>query len=63
MPMMTEDERVGNPLIVSREPKGPAKSTGPGSAGDQAFKDAVTVLAIAWLLVFLLYFSVRNHNA
>lgn len=63
MPMKTEDERVGNPLVTSREPKGPKKSTGPGSMGDEAFRDAVLVLCVAWALVFLLYFSVRKHNA
>lgn len=63
MPLVSEDERVGNPIVTAREPKGPSKSTGPGSMGDEAFKDAVAVLIVAWALLFLLYFSVRKHNA
>lgn len=60
--MVTEDARVGGPLKLSNEPKGPVKAGSKGSVGDQAFMDAVVIVAICWLIVFATMFSLRRHN-
>lgn len=65
MPMVTEAEKtadlVGTKANPAREPrKRPAN--GRGSVGDQAFMDAVYIVAAAWLLLLLLWFSLKTHN-
>ena len=62
MPMGTEDERVGMSITTQREPKGPTKSGGKGTVGDQALMDALLLIVVCWLLVFALGFSLRVHN-
>lgn len=62
MPFGTEDERVGNPLVTSREPKAPKSAKGKGSVGDVALMDSLIIIGAAWLVVFLLYGSLRHHN-
>ena len=62
MPMASEDERQGRPIQTSREPKGPTKAGGPGSMGDQALNDAITIIIIGWALLFFLAFSLRRYN-
>lgn len=51
-------------LVVSREPVGPqsVEKGGQGSMGDRAFMDAVTIVAIAWLVLIFLVVSLRAHN-
>ena len=51
-------------LVVSREPVGPnsVEKGGRGSNGDQAFKDAVMIVAVAWLVLVFLVLSLRTHN-
>lgn len=65
MPTATESEKVvslvGTKDNPAREPrKRPA--TGKGSIGDMAFKDAVLIVVLAWVIVLFLYVSLRNHN-
>jgi hypothetical protein len=60
--MMSEDERVGNPLVVSREPKGPKRSGDKGTMGDQALMDALVIVVAAWVVLLLLGFSLRRYN-
>lgn len=50
---------AGNP---ARDPSRKRPETGKGSIGDQAFMDAVIVIAVAWLILFALAFSLRSHN-
>jgi hypothetical protein len=60
--MVNEDTRVGNPLTTSREPVGPKRGGDKGSVGDQALMDAVLIVLIAWVFLFLVMFSLRRHN-
>lgn len=60
--MQTEAESKTSPLTLTREPKAPKRSGDPGSLGDQALKDAITVILVGWALLFLLAFSLRKHN-
>lgn len=49
-------------LAQGRDPKVRATPGQPGSLGDQAFKDAVIVVGVAWLILILLSFSLRRFN-
>jgi hypothetical protein len=62
MPMMTEDERTSRPIVTTREPKGPVTAGSKGSLGDIALRDAITIVCIAWVIVFFFAFSLRRHN-
>ena len=62
MPMQTEDARVGNPIVTSREPVGPKTTGSKGSVGDVALMDAIAIVIGAWVLVFLIAISLRHHN-
>lgn len=62
MPMATEDARQGRPAIFAREPVGPKNAASTGSPGDQALMDALIIVGIAWVIVFMLSFSLRNHS-
>ncbi len=63
MPMATEDDRQGRPIVTTREPVGPKNAGSKGSPGDVALMDAIAIVLIAWLLVFMLGFSLRRHLA
>lgn len=61
MPMATESEgRVD--LMTSREPKGPKRAGDKGTMGDIAFKDALLVVVVAWLVLFFLAYTLRRNN-
>lgn len=60
--MAREDERVGQPIVMTREPVGPKNAASKGSVGDVAFRDALTIVIAAWVILFLLSFSLRRHN-
>lgn len=62
MPVMTEDARVGRPIQTTREPVGPKTPGSKGTVGDVALMDAVAIVIGAWLLLFLLAFTLRRHN-
>lgn len=62
MPVASEDEMVGRKIVTSREPTAKPKAGQPGSIGDQALTDAVIAIAVAWLLLFLIIFSLRGAN-
>lgn len=62
MAMVTEPERVGNPITMTREPVGPKTSGDKGTPGDMAVMDAVMIVGVAWLILFFLAFSLRRHN-
>jgi hypothetical protein len=62
MAMVTETERVGNPIVSTREPVGPKTAGDKGTPGDMAVMDAVMIVGAAWLILFLLAFSLRRHN-
>lgn len=62
MPMGTEDERVGRPIQMAREPVGPKNAGSKGSLGDQALMDAILIVVCAWAVLFFFYFSLRRHN-
>jgi hypothetical protein len=62
MPMMSEPEQVSNRLTVSREPVGPKNAASKGSVGDVALMDALAIVIAAWVILFLLSFSLRRHN-
>ena len=52
---------VGTAENPARDPKAKDKA-GRGSIGDKAFTDAVTVVIVAWVLLLLLWYSLRHHN-
>lgn len=60
--IVSENERVGNPLTVSREPVGPKRSGDKGTMGDRALMDAVLIVGVAWAVLFVLAFSLHRHN-
>ena len=60
--MVTEPNSKTGPLTVSKEPVKQPRAGQPGSIGDQAVKDVVTMIIIAWVLLFLLAFSLRKYN-
>lgn len=62
MAMLTEPERMGNPIVSTREPVGPKTSGDKGTPGDMAVMDAVVMVGAAWALLFFLWFSLRRHN-
>jgi len=61
MPFGTEDERQGTPIKTTREPVGPKNSASKGSLGDVALMDAICIVVGAWLVLFVLAFSLRRH--
>jgi hypothetical protein len=60
--MVTEESRMGNPIVSTREPVGPKTAGDKGTPGDMAVMDAVMIVGAAWLVLFLLAFSLRRHN-
>ena len=62
MPMATETERVGTPIVTSHEPSGPVRPGQKGSIGDQALMDGIAIVLACWLFLFLLGFSLRGHS-
>lgn len=62
MPMATEDARVGNPIQTTREPVGPRTPGSKGTVGDVALMDAIAIVVAAWVILFLIAFSLRRHN-
>ena len=62
MPFGTEDSRQGQPIKTSREPVGPKNAASKGSVGDTALMDALLIVIGAWAILFVLTFSLRNHN-
>jgi hypothetical protein len=62
MPIVSEDERQGRPIVMTREPVGPKNAGSKGSPGDVALMDAVMIVGIMWAVLFLLAFSLRRHN-
>jgi hypothetical protein len=62
MPMDMEDSFVGRKVQMTREPVGPKNAASKGSVGDQALKDALAIVIGAWVVLFLLTFSLRHHN-
>lgn len=62
MPMGVEPERIGSPAVFSREPVGPKNAGSKGSLGDTALMDAIAIVVAAWVVLFLLAFSLRRHN-
>jgi hypothetical protein len=62
MPVGMEDKFTTRPLSVAREPVGPKNAASKGSVGDQALMDSLIIVGGAWILLFLIYFSVRTHN-
>lgn len=62
MPMAVENERVGQPIKMTNEPVGPKSGASKGSPGDVALQDAIALIVVCWLIVFVLMFSLRRHN-
>lgn len=62
MPVMTEDERQGRPIKTTNEPVGPKNAASKGSIGDVALMDSIAIVVGAWVVLFLLTFSLRRHN-
>lgn len=62
MPIMTEDSRQGTPIKTTNEPVGPKNAGSKGSPGDVALMDAIAVVLGAYVILFLLMFSLRRHN-
>jgi hypothetical protein len=62
MPFATEDDRQGRAITTTREPVGPKNAGSKGSVGDVAVMDAIALVVAAWLVLFLLAYSLRHHN-
>lgn len=62
MPMGSEPERVGTPIVTTREPVGPVRAGEKGSVGDQALMDGIVIILMCWLLLFILVGTLRGHN-
>jgi hypothetical protein len=62
MPTAVEQEFTTRPISTTREPVGPKNAGSKGSPGDVALMDAVAIVLIAWVVLFLLGFSLRRHN-
>lgn len=60
--MATENDRVGRSILTEREPVGPKNAGSKGSPGDVALMDAVAIVVVAWVVLFLLWFTLRRHN-
>lgn len=63
MPMATEEQFTTRPIKTSREPVGPTNAASPSSVGDQALRDALAIVIGAWIVLFLIGFSLRGHSA
>lgn len=62
MPIMQNNDPVPAALVTSREPVKIKTAGEPGSQADTALTDAVVIIAAAWVLLFLLGFSLRRNN-
>lgn len=64
MPIGNDDATQGpGPLVTAREPSvKSAKGSESGSIGSLAVNDAVMIVALCWVLLILLWFSVRRYN-
>lgn len=62
MPFGTEDDRQGRAISMTREPTGPKNAGSKGSPGDVALMDAIGVVVAAWVILFLIVFSLRRHT-
>lgn len=61
MPVTAEEH--GKPtLVTSRTPVGPNNAS-QNTPGDTALRDALMMVIAAWLVLFFLYWTLRNHNA
>lgn len=70
MPIL-EDEGQTSPTLVGapgNRPRDPSatvqgrKKGGKGTVGDQALMDSIILIGISWVLLLLLFYSVRGHN-
>lgn len=61
MPMAKDAGATPPTLVTSREPTTQVKGSDK-TAGTQAFNDAVLIIAVAWLIIFALAFTLRKHN-
>lgn len=62
MPVMRNDDPIPAQLTTSREPVKIKTAGEPGSQADTALMDAVFIIIAAWVLLFLLGFSLRRNN-
>lgn len=49
-------------LVISREPEATKPADGSKTVGDQALQDALILVVIAWVILILLFVSLRRHN-
>jgi hypothetical protein len=65
MPTATEKTNVvslaGMPGNPAHDPTRKDKE-GRGSLGDKALMDSIVIVAVAWLFLLFLAFSLRHHN-
>lgn len=69
MPMLKDAGQVSPPLVgtpanPARDPSVTARAgkDGQGSIGDRALMDSVILIGVAWVLLLMLFWSLRNHN-
>ena len=62
MPFANEDDRQSKSIVTTREPVGPKTPGSKGSLGDVALMDAIAIVIGAWILLFLIAFSLRRHS-
>jgi hypothetical protein len=63
MPIKNEDDRQGRAIVTTNQPVGPKNAASKGSVGDVALMDALGIVIGAWIVLFLLAYSLRRHNA
>ncbi len=61
MPIMTDgsEAQATQPLVTTVEPKKEKSAT---PMGTDAFNKAVIIVVAAWVLLFVLSWSLRHHN-
>lgn len=62
MPITREEPQTVS-LVTAREPVAVKTPGGPGTVGDQAFKDATLILIGCAAFLVLIYGSLHKHNA
>ncbi len=62
MPIMERPENGPPDLATSKEPVASKNRGTPTTVGNIALNDALLLVGLAWLVLILLYVSLRSHN-
>lgn len=62
MPVVDSDSQAPAAAVLSTSREPSVRRRAPLTVGEQAFNDALLVVAVSWVIVILLAFSLRRHN-